>query len=1349
MRQLIPQFIIQQMAAGRAFGSFPAASLFIDISGFSRITESLMEHGQYGAEILAGLIKKVFAPLVESIYAQNGFVSTIYGDALLVFFIEKAGEPPAVQRALAAAWAGQARLAGITEQTTPYGTFSMSTKVGMATGNVEWSVVRALDEKRVAYYFRGAAVDGSAAAEKKATSGEIVLVPDAYAQVKSLVGADVVDGYFRVNEIYGNLPPDRPVNLPAIDSNLAAHFSPPALLAQSLEGEFRQVVAMFVGLPAGRTPEQMTFFIRQIFSLQDRYGGLFNHVNFGDKGAHLLLIWGAPVAHENDIERALNLILELQLQSDMPIKAGITYSIVYAGFIGSAFRQDYTTYGRGVNLASRFMSAASRGEIWVDEDIAGRAEKLFEFDDEGEQPFKGFSAPQKVFSLVERKEAEYEFQIQEMVGRDEELSRLAGFVRPILNQQFAGVMLISGEAGMGKSILVQHLQAAEMGTGADIRWAFCQTDEILRESLNPFAYWLKRYFGQAEKQSPARNKRNFNRHLDHLIMRTQDARLVHELDRLRSCLGALLDLYWSDSLYAHLDARGRYENTMQSLIVLIQAECRQQPLVLLIEDTQWLDEDSPELLTRLVHALKIEQQAPYPLAIIATARPEADFLPAGPVTYEQIKLDELSRETMSALVHERLDGPPAADLLNLLDDHAQGNPFFAVQILLFLQDRKLLVPGEAGWTLSATEETVLPPDVRALLVARLDTLEIQVKEAVQTASILGREFELAILTRMLADESLPALGNRISHTLVNLVDSAEQAAIWRALTQMRYIFRHALLRDVAYSMQLQSRLQALHALAVTALEAICQGKENIPFAELGYHAERAGMTDEARRYLKLAGDKATDAYQNGLALQYYSRALRLIPAGADDDRFEILMARAKVYHLTGEREAQQENLARLQDTADRLGDRFMAQAKLEMARMAGVTGNFDQAVAAISAAVELAQATDFVSELARGYLLWGWYLYRQSNLTGARTHYDRAISFAHAAEMLDEEANSLNGLAILAMDEGDFAGAHAYFEQARERYRQAGRLTGEGNILNNLSVLASRQSQFAAAKRYSEEALALRRQIGDRKGEGNTANNLGEMCRALGQFADAEHYYQLSLEIRREVGDRRGEGLVLLSMATLATDFGDYTRAEQLQAQALVIIREIEDKMLEGMALMNQGSAQVARGRVNTGLRLCAEAVAILREIDHRLYLAQALYRLGSALYQSGQLPEARAAYRETADLGQQLDPTLLAQAEAGMADVALAEGKGDEALLHVENVLAYLQSKPIVELEEPFPLALSCYRVLADHDDPRATEILQSVYRLLQERAERIENPEKVKAYLGNVPTHAQIVSAYAVLFG
>ncbi|MGD8858052.1 MAG: AAA family ATPase, partial [Chloroflexota bacterium] len=859
MHRLVPHFIQERYAAGRLAGSFEAVTLFVDISGFTPITDAIMGHGQHGAEVLAGIIREVFDPLVRSVFEHGGFVTNFAGDAFTAVFPIEDSSDVSMRSALAAAWRMQQEMASAADYPTPYGNFTMSVKVGLSLGQMSWGIVSSKNGRRAAYYFQGPAIDGCANAQRLARAGEVVVDAAVREAAGSMIAAVPVGDQFRVTEVNDELSAPQPVNLGQVQADIVNHFFPPEALQQELSGELRPVVSMFVGLPTVRTEDQLEVFLQLIFELQDRYGGLLNRLDYGDKGANLLLFWGAPIAHENDVTRALNFIVDLRSQTIIPVSAGITYGIAHSGYSGGALAGEYTCHGRGTTLAARLMQAAPRGEVWVDEQVAERARRHFELEFEDAIVFKGFASEQKVFILLERKEAGEVFYQGRLFGRQAEQEQLAGFIEPLWQGQQAGAMVVWGESGIGKSRLVDAFLSGQRDTaGLEFSVFVCQADEILRESLNPFRYWLRRYLGQSEQQSDARNKRSFSRKLDRLVATTQNEALAAELDRTRSFLGALVNLHWPDSLYEQLDAQGRYVNTFSALVALLKVESQQKPVVLLLEDVHWLDQDSKALLRELRQASTDGQD--YPIAILATARPEGDRAILGKdFTFREIRLDQISPADQALLAADQLGAPVGTSLLQLLVERAEGNPFFTEQILRYLQEQALLQLVEGQWQLKSIQEMALPTDVRAVLVARLDRLTQYVREVVQTASVLGREFEVKLLARMLNDD--PALEDKIAE--------AEKMAIWTALGELRYIFKHTMLRDAAYRMQIRTRRQALHKLAVEAMERLYADSLDPHFGELAYHAEQARQIDKARHYLELAGDIAKSAYQNSMALDYY------------------------------------------------------------------------------------------------------------------------------------------------------------------------------------------------------------------------------------------------------------------------------------------------------------------------------------------------------------------------------------------------------------------------------------------------------------------------------------------------
>ena len=280
-------------------------------------------------------------------------------------------------------------------------------------------------------------------------------------------------------------------------------------------------------------------------------------------------------------------------------------------------------------------------------------------------------------------------------------------------------------------------------------------------------------------------------------------------------------------------------------------------------------------------------------------------------------------------------GAPAGDsLLNRLEQDAQGNPFFAEQILSYLRDEGWLEQIDGAWQLAAAGGQPLPSDVNAVLVARLDRLTQSVREVVQTAAVLGREFEVRLLADMLRAE--PRLPDTIAE--------AERQDIWSALNALRHIFRHALLRDAAYHMQVHTRRRALHALAAEALERLYAPDLGAHAGELAYHAEQAGLADQARRYLWLAGQLAASQYQNAPAVDYFSRALALTPAESVRERFDLLAAREAVYALQAKQPERQADLAAMLALAPALDEAGPSmEVAVRQAQLAAALGNYREA----------------------------------------------------------------------------------------------------------------------------------------------------------------------------------------------------------------------------------------------------------------------------------------------------------------------------------------------------------------------------------------------------------------------
>jgi predicted ATPase/class 3 adenylate cyclase len=1307
MHRLMPDFVLDNYAAGITSGEFPAAALFVDVTGFSAMTDALMQHGQHGAEVLATVMRAALAPLILSVVEQEGFIAIQAGDAFTaIFVLDDPDQDPS--RALAAAWNIQRRAAQQPIHHTPYGDFPVSVKVGGSLGQVAWGILQSESGGQAAYYFRGGVIDSSAEAEHNATAGQIILDAEFYGRVRGRVSAEAAGSFHRLTGLSGDLPTHLPFTVKEQNAALLKRFFAGDLHAQRHLGEFRQVVYLFVGIEGVHDEGGLDRFMQHVFNLQARYGGLLS-VHFGDKGAHLMLLWGAPTAHENDIQRALNFVLDLRERAGGELRAGLTYRIAHAGFIGSDLAEQYAAYGRGPNLASRFMQAAPPGSIWVDEYIAQRTQQSFELDDMGAHNFRGFATPVKVYALRWRKEHSETFFSGALIGRQPELDRLAGFVRPILDGRYAGLVLVRGEPGMGKSRLVyEFVQRLHEDRPGRVQDFLAQTDEILREALNPFVYWLRRYFEISSSEPEDANREHFTRKLDGLIAETSSQRLAGELDRTRSFLAALLGLHWPDSLYEQLDAQGRHENTLICMTTLLQAESLQRPVVFVLEDAHWLDPASSEYLGRLTRAMTADERVQYPLVILATVRSGEVSPLLQELATASLDLEVLDHAGLAALAAAQLGSPASQRLAALLTIHSEGNPFFAEQILRYLKEQNLLVESETGWDLGGEYvASLLPLDVSAVLTARLDRLARDVKEAVQTAAILGREFEVRLLSHMLMGAATGLSAPHSDEEVRQVITHAEAEAIWAAIDELRYIFRHALLRDTAYQMQIEARRQELHGVAVTALETIYQDEIPLHYAELAYHADRAALTDKARDYYSKAGDVAAEAYQNAQAIEYYSRALALTPADDRLSRYELLIGREKVLETVGDREKRLRDLQELDSLTRPFDDTpRMANVALRRARYTYDGGDFLATIGFSEHTIALAEQLGLWEVALPAYALIAGALNRSGQPQRAREQAEAGLELARKFGDALTQSMLLNHLGLIYHEQGRADLAGASFDKSLELAHQTEDLRAQTHPLTNLALVAVALGDFPAAQRMYEASLAIWRKIGLRQDEATDLINLGWVAGNMGEYAKARSYLERHLRLARELGDLYGETYGALNLSGTLAALGDNAGANQQAEQALVLARKMGDRSAEAWALTYLGHSELALGQHERAAESYRQALNIRRE------LAQ---------------------------------PTLATEPLAGLARAALIADDIISAKRHANEILDFLEnSGSLAGTDDPLRVYYSGYLVLTSAEDPRATSLLQVAHAQLMERAEKIQDPEIQGGFLSNIEINRLIREAW-----
>ncbi len=294
-------------------------------------------------------------------------------------------------------------------------------------------------------------------------------------------------------------------------------------------------------------------------------------------------------------------------------------------------------------------------------------------------------------------------------------------------------------------------------------------------------------------------------------------------------------------------------------------------MLLQIEDAHSLDDDSREVLRVLTR-----DAGAYPFAVLLASRYSDDGRPirismGTDVGLHAIDLHALTPKGTRALAAHVLGEPIADDLTDFLAAKANGNPFFVEQLALDLRERGLLEhqePAGVGFSVqSARFSNEVPASITAVLTARLDRLAAPLKAVVQIAAVLGQEFDIQVLARMLPD---------VADAIAN-IRQAESEMIWSAAGDTRYRFRHSLLRDASYDMQVYARLRELHARAGAVIEQIYGETLAGQIAELAYHYGQAEDTERERQYLALLGEQAFNLSAFRAAITCFERALTLTP----------------------------------------------------------------------------------------------------------------------------------------------------------------------------------------------------------------------------------------------------------------------------------------------------------------------------------------------------------------------------------------------------------------------------------------------------------------------------------------
>lgn len=1200
--------------------ALPGTMVFVDISGFTAMSERLARFGKLGAEEVVGVLNGTFSALITTAGDYGGDLLKFGGDALLLWFN---GDDHVLRGAAAGAeMRNQLRVVG--KRATAAGRVALKMTVGVHTGDFDFFVAGNSHRELI---IAGPSATATVATEESAEAGQVLV---SHAVAAALPARHVGPPRGEGRLLRGNPVADRPgrPSSPA-PQHIGRHIPTglrPSVGTGGGEGEHRPTTIAFVKYThiddllakhgAADLAERFERLIGLAQDACDEYEVTFLATDVDKDGGKIILTAGVPVASDADDERMLLTVRSIiEGQPPVDVKIGVNRGRIFSADVGATFRRTYTIIGDDVNLAARVMSQAETGQILATLPVLEASRTAFETSPV--EPFlvKGKTEP-VVAAIVgpATGAAETASQTVELplFGHRDELKLLGKGADSAVAGTGVGFE-ITGAPGIGKSRLIDEIIA----TDERFRWLKVVCERYHRTTPYFAAGRLLRGLLDLPENGPEAAAR---RRLSHAV-----AEHASGQKPWLPLIGAALNLQLPATRQSRaLDANFIKERTQDALGQLI-ATLISEPTGVVVNNAELMDESSAGVFSQLAG-----RTGSLPLLLAAIRRPEDTGWKSPHL--EVIDVGPLEDHDALALVNAlREDDPLIGHVADQVVQRADGNPMFLIELAL--------ATGGDG---------ELPETVEATVSARIDQLAPDHRKLLRYAGAIGRAFNPELLAS--------AIGDEIPQALDPAAWDALDAFLERERGSDRLRFRQKMYRHVAYAgLPFKSR-RILHQRIGRELESRAGRRADAQAEILSIHFDEAADPSRAWHYSLVAGDEAAGKNANVEAVTFYTRALRWAdkrsglsrksirqvaeslgdsaePAGLHDQAddayaraFGLASARADQARLLRKRGLLRERAGRYPQALNwftrgchissdaRRADVLTERAELDIAR-SGVRfrqSRYAEAVAFAEAAVPLAERAGTQATLAHAlYLLSVTKRYRSGHDDGEAA---RALKLYRAEKDLIGVSNVLNTQGIAAWRAGKWDTALKRYEGSSAARTQAGDLVRAAYITNNTALVLSDQGKWTQAEELFRQARNQFRAAGDRWMIGVSTSNLGRTLTRAGSFEEGERYLNEALELLMEIG---ADQFVLDAESRLIESLLFQGRSGLVLKRLTELAPRVEASQgtfeLRSMLARLAGYANLQLGQPRKAAEVLEESLAVAREGNDRYQIGLTLEALERA----------------------------------------------------------------------------------------------------------------------------------------
>ena len=1000
-------------------------------------------------------------------------------------------------------------------------------------------------------------------------------------------------------------------------------------------------ISGFTSMAEMRDPEEVSAIVNTCHTMLGnivyKYDGVVDKI-IGDG---LMALFGIS-SRENDPERAILASVEMQqgmkdlskkLEEKMDVSIGLSIGIntgmVFIGNIGNSLHLDYTVMGDVVNTASRLEGNAESGEILVTQQTYQRTHHCIDFKELEPVRVKGKKQPINVYKVIRKKEKiSRERGIvglnSPLIGRNEEYAIGKQHVDQLIAGK-GGTLLITGEAGIGKSRLTDELK--EYAKSQDI--VCLESRGVFHSRLTNYGIFmdlLKNYFEikSSDDEIEIRDKIEKKQFIENV-----GSNIISNINSLLS--PNLRD----EGLNSDLIESEKKLMIFNALKILLAAGSQHKPIVLVLDDIHWVDELSIELLLFLINSL-----SQYRILFVCIYRPPREdeddtrhlqklenelshSRATASIEYIKIALTTLSSSDSQKLLESILafeDLPP--ELKKIILDKASGNPLYLEEVVRTIIDDKSIEYRDGRWVLVKEVENIrISGTIQDIIISRIDKLEEETKNVLQCASVIGRSFEYNILSSLLTEDmtsNMPQLSQAaVSQKMLEIQESIsvpqnrnyfldqhldeleKMDFIYREKnTEHTFRFKHILIQDMVYDMLLIERRKKLHEIVGRYIEKFNSHSLEDLYEILAYHYCNSNNAKLAVFYLTKSGDKNRKSILGSAesAIRYFNNALdtlnisSLIPYDRATNEQSIFDGMGEVFKDLGEYEKALSSFETMLHATEQTKDfRMRSEALRQIANINAQIDNWESALDA----------------------------------------YEKSLSIVKDLGDLPRIGFVYNGI------------GYGYFERGNHNQ----------------------------AEKYFQEALRIGKQCDDKRLIGDASNGLGTIASIRYEFDQAIQNYLISLQNYREIGDNHYEAQTCQNIGITHFKKNELEIADGYYEESLRISEKCGYNRLMVYTFLNRAEIYLCKSELDISIDFCDKAFQILNILDDKWALAEGYKIYGMIHMRKKDLQSAKEAFHSSLDISMECSYiTNIAEVNLEIGLICKEEGIFQEALRHFDE---------------------------------------------------------------------------------